>query len=133
MCESGAPCSNNSGGPWPPMTPLIVAPDVWILKVLNPGMNGLVPPVAGCCAAKDGIRLTANPAAATAACLKRSRLPGLNSERLAMIEAPVEDSVFGYCPNPGGGFQYFRLRLSANLAVRRSLRNSSFSCIHDAS
>src|SRR5207237_2144726 len=46
MCDCGAPCSNKSGGPWPPITPLIVAPDVWTLKVLKPGRNRLV--ASGC-------------------------------------------------------------------------------------
>ena len=75
----------------------MVAPDVWTLKVLKPGKNGLVLATGVCCACTYGIRPAATPTAAIAACLKRSRLPGMNSEVFAMIQFPRYEFETGWC------------------------------------
>src|SRR5262245_15301754 len=48
MCVNGAPCSKSSGGPSPPVTRLIVAPDVWTFTALKPGGKNLVVSVCPC-------------------------------------------------------------------------------------
>src|SRR5262245_39576128 len=44
----GAPCNRSSGGPSPPVTRLIVAPDVWTFMALKPAGKNLVVSVGPC-------------------------------------------------------------------------------------
>src|SRR5262245_64730377 len=69
----GAPCNSNSGGPPPPVTRLIVAPEVWTFMALKPGGKNRVVSDCSCGLANPEVAAAALAASAAVECWKKVR------------------------------------------------------------